>query len=124
MNPTCISLSHGSGTGLAHLLHEVVLPALGGTPGGVLEDAAILPDVEGVAAFTTDGFVVDPLEFPGGDIGKLSACGTINDLAMMGAVPSHLAVALILEEGLDKGVLSGIEILRVPGRKFQFVMYG
>jgi hydrogenase expression/formation protein HypE len=55
----------------------------------------------GRLAFTTDSFVVQPLEFPGGTIGKLAACGTINDLAMMGAKPFALSVSLIIEEGLD-----------------------
>jgi hydrogenase expression/formation protein HypE len=99
-------MSHGSGKGLQEFLSSVVLPALipGGT--GTLEDAFVF-DIPGRRlAFTTDSFVVSPLEFPGGDIGKLAACGTINDLAMVGARAILLSVSLILEEGLDIAVLS------------------
>jgi hydrogenase expression/formation protein HypE len=100
-----IQLSHGSGSGLKRLTEQVVFPAL--LPGfeGVFEDAAVFRSPGDRLAFTTDSFVVRPLEFPGGDIGRLAACGTINDLAMMGAVPIHLSVALILEEGLEAEVL-------------------
>ena len=98
--------SHGSGKGLNDLLDTIVLPALFPSGTAVLEDAAVLDLDKGRIAFTTDSFVIDPLEFPGGDIGKLAACGTINDLAMMGAVPGYLSVSLICEEGLDAAVLS------------------
>ncbi|MBD3242020.1 MAG: hydrogenase expression/formation protein HypE [Chitinivibrionales bacterium] len=103
-----IKLSHGSGAGLAELLHEVILPALTRGDAGPLEDAAVLAPESDRLVFTTDSFVVDPIEFPGGDIGKLAACGTINDLAMMGAVPRYLSVALILEEGLECGLLTRV----------------
>jgi hydrogenase expression/formation protein HypE len=96
-----ILLSHGSGRGLAALLDTIVLPAL--TDGNSIngEDAAVLSwKSSSKIAFTTDSFVVTPLTFPGGDIGKLAACGTINDLAMMGAIPRFMSVALIIEEGL------------------------
>jgi hydrogenase expression/formation protein HypE len=69
------------------------------------DDQAILPAFSGEVAFTTDSFVVKPLLFPGGDIGKLAVCGTCNDLAAGGAKPSYLAVAAILEEGLPGDVL-------------------
>jgi len=103
-----IHLSHGSGKGLADLLDEIILPAMGHNPSAVLEDAAVLAPIAGRLAFTTDSFVVNPIEFPGGDIGKLAACGTINDLAMMGALPRFLSVSLILEEGLETGPLSRV----------------
>jgi hydrogenase expression/formation protein HypE len=106
MTMTTVRMSHGSGKGQQDLLSKVVLPSLvpGGT--GTLEDAFVF-DIPGRRlAFTTDSFVVSPLEFPGGDIGKLAACGTINDLSMMGARAILLSVALILEEGLDITVLS------------------
>jgi hydrogenase expression/formation protein HypE len=105
MTDTTIRLSHGSGSGLQELLLETVLPAL--VPGqmGILEDAAVFNAPGARLAFTSDSFVVWPLEFPGGDIGKLSACGTINDLAMMGARPVYMSVSLILEEGLEKSLL-------------------
>lgn len=59
-------------------------------------------------AFTTDSFVVSPLKFSGGDIGKLAVCGTVNDLVMSGAVPEYLSLALIIEEGLDNDILAGV----------------
>ncbi|MBD3345859.1 MAG: hydrogenase expression/formation protein HypE [Chitinivibrionales bacterium] len=103
-----IELSHGSGKGLQELLGEIIFPVLASDHTGAFEDAAVISPGCGKIAFTTDSFVVNPLEFPGGDIGKLAACGTINDLAMMGAVPTHLAVSLILEEDLDAGLLRKI----------------
>jgi hydrogenase expression/formation protein HypE len=106
MSITTVRLSHGSGKGNKELLETVILPALMPRGFGVLEDAFIF-DIPGRRlAFTTDSFVVSPLEFPGGNIGKLAACGTINDLAMMGAQPVLLSVALILEEGLDCALLA------------------
>jgi len=99
-------MSHGSGKGQQELLSSVILPALGQGQSATLEDAFVF-DIPGRRlAFTTDSFVVSPLEFPGGDIGKLAACGTINDLSMMGARCILLSVALILEEGLEISVLS------------------
>jgi len=106
MNDAAIRLAHGSGKGLQELLDEVVLPAILPGRGPVLEDAAVFDVAQGKLAFTSDSFVVSPLEFRGGNIGKLSACGTINDLAMMGAIPHYLSVSLILEEGLDIGLLT------------------
>jgi hydrogenase expression/formation protein HypE len=106
MNETFIRLSHGSGSGLQELLREIVLPALLPKNSEILEDATIIERPAGRIAFTSDSFVVWPLEFRGGDIGKLSACGTINDLAMMGARPLFMSVSLILEEGLDKNLLA------------------
>jgi len=96
-----IMLSHGSGRGLQNLLQTVILPSLIGDQDDVLEDAAVLTwNQNSPVVFTTDSFVVKPLAFPGGDIGKLAACGTINDLAMMGATPLFISVALIIEEGM------------------------
>ena len=103
-----ISMAHGSGSGLSELLESLVLPNLLPETHGVLEDAALIDCSEGTLAFTTDSFVVQPLEFSGGDIGKLAACGTINDLAVMGASPSHLSVSLILEEGLAAETLARV----------------
>jgi hydrogenase expression/formation protein HypE len=100
-----ILLSHGSGRGQDELLHELILPEIGMDSGAPLEDAAVFPLPKGRIAFTTDSFVVQPLEFPGGDIGRLAVCGTVNDLAVTGAVPLALSVALILEEGLDAALL-------------------
>lgn len=103
-----VTMAHGSGSGLSALLETIVLPNLLTEQGGVLEDAALVDTEVGKLAFTTDSFVVQPLEFAGGDIGKLAACGTINDLAVMGAEPSHMSVSLILEEGLDAVLLSRV----------------
>jgi hydrogenase expression/formation protein HypE len=103
-----ILLSHGSGRGLDELLHTIILPELGTDPIAPLEDAAVFTLPQGRCAFTTDSFVIRPLEFPGGDIGKLSICGTINDLAMVGAVPHSISVAMIIEEGLDVALLRRI----------------
>lgn len=98
-----ITLDHGDGgAATARLVNDLFLRHLGGPR--VLEDAAI---VAGGAhlALTTDAFVVRPLVFPGGDIGRLSICGTVNDLAVMGARPHHLTAAFILEEGLEISLL-------------------
>ncbi|OFW60678.1 MAG: hydrogenase expression/formation protein HypE, partial [Actinobacteria bacterium RBG_16_64_13] len=67
---------------------------------GELEDAAVVDVEAGRLAFTTDGYVVSPLFFPGGDIGKLAVCGTVNDLAVMGAEPLWMSLGMVLEEGL------------------------
>jgi hydrogenase expression/formation protein HypE len=99
-----IVLGHGSGGRLSQdLLEQVFLPAFSGTTLASLEDHASLlaPQQPGARlAFTTDSFVVSPLFFPGGDIGRLSVCGTVNDLAVGGAIPHSLAAAFVLEEGL------------------------
>ncbi|MFI7117426.1 hydrogenase expression/formation protein HypE [Amycolatopsis sp. NPDC049868] len=93
-----ILLGHGSGGQLmTELLNEVIIAELGGDE--PLEDAAVV-GVGGVdTVFTTDGFVVTPRFFPGGDIGSLAVHGTVNDLAMRGAVPVALSLAYIIEEG-------------------------
>jgi hydrogenase expression/formation protein HypE len=98
-----VILGHGSGGRLsANLLRDVVVPALGAaSPGGVLNDAAIVAIAGERVAFTTDSYVVSPIEFPGGDIGELAVNGTVNDLAMMGAVPLAISLAYIVEEGLS-----------------------
>lgn len=102
----CIVLAHGGGGQLAEeLLADLVLPRLGNPILAPLDDAALLPMADGRLAFTTDSFVVQPLEFPGGDIGRLAVCGTVNDLAVCGAVPQFLSLALILEEGLPLDLL-------------------
>jgi len=105
-----VLLGHGSGGQLsARLLAEVIVPALGpARPGGPPEDAAVL-SVEGLGlAMTTDSFVVSPLFFPGGDIGTLAVHGTVNDLAMVGAMPLALSIAYVIEEGFAIGDLRRI----------------
>lgn len=98
-----VLLGHGSGGQLsAALLADVIGPALGaGAPEPIVDDAAVLdPGGTGPLVFSTDAFVVNPREFPGGSIGDLAVNGTINDLAMMGAHPIALSLAYIVEEGL------------------------
>lgn len=99
MSEERILLSHGAGGQLmADLIARVFLPRFGPSdPPG--DDAAQLT-VTGRLAFTTDAFVVDPIFFPGGDIGRLAVCGTVNDLATSGARPLTLSASFILEEGL------------------------
>lgn len=101
MNDT-IKLAHGGGgTLMQKLIRNEIIPVLGNKNLNMLADSARL-DLGGLSlAFTTDSFVVQPLIFPGGDIGKLAVCGTINDLAARGAKPLALSLALILEEGLS-----------------------
>ncbi|MEI7685870.1 MAG: hydrogenase expression/formation protein HypE [Planctomycetota bacterium] len=106
-----ITLGHGSGGRLsADLLRSIFLPAFDSSVLASLEDQATLPfDVRGGRlAFTTDAFVVRPLFFPGGDIGRLAVCGTVNDLAVGGVRPLFLSAAFILEEGLPLADLERI----------------
>ncbi|NLX18964.1 MAG: hydrogenase expression/formation protein HypE [Desulfobulbus sp.] len=99
-NEAIISLDHGSG-GLAsqNLIGDLFLKYLTSPLLRDLEDCAVLGEYAGRIALTTDSYVVDPLFFPGGDIGSLAVHGTINDLAMRGARPLALSLALIIEEG-------------------------
>ncbi|MCJ7821412.1 MAG: hydrogenase expression/formation protein HypE [Bacteroidales bacterium] len=95
-----ILLGHGSGGKMMHDLIESVFMEHFSNP--VLRaqtDAALLTINSSDIAFTTDSFVIDPLFFPGGDIGKLAVCGTVNDLAVTGAEPLYLSVSFIIEEG-------------------------
>jgi hydrogenase expression/formation protein HypE len=97
-----IVLGHGSGGKLsAQLIERVFLPAFSNPVLNKLDDQAVLEINGSRLAFTTDAFVVTPLFFPGGDIGRLAVNGTVNDLAMSGARPLYLAAAFILEEGLS-----------------------
>ncbi len=112
-----VLLGHGSGGKLsADLIQRIFLPAWDNRVLSALEDQATLDLPRGASderaeiagasadsfriAFTTDSYVVRPLFFPGGDIGKLAVCGTVNDLAVGGAIPKYLSAAFILEEGL------------------------
>jgi hydrogenase expression/formation protein HypE len=100
-------LAHGGGGALTReLVEEMIVPALGGSERG-LPDAAPIPGQEDFV-LTTDGFVVKPLFFRGGDIGSLSVHGTVNDLAVSGAQPLALSMALVIEEGLEMSVLKAI----------------
>jgi hydrogenase expression/formation protein HypE len=104
-----ILLAHGSGGKLMHDLIQSFLPELSNPILDRMEDSAVF-EVSGRMAFTTDSFVVNPIFFPGGDIGKLAVCGTVNDLAMSGAKPLYLSLALIIEEGLPIADLKKIII--------------
>lgn len=96
-----ILLGHGSGGTLtSQLIERVFLPAFGNPILDRLDDQAVLEPPGGRIAFTTDSYVVTPLFFPGGDIGRLAVNGTVNDLAMSGARPLYLSAGFILEEGL------------------------
>jgi len=96
-----IVLAHGGGGELTKkLIAERLQPKLSNPYLDPLNDSAILPIDKPRLAFTTDAYVVQPLEFPGGDIGRLAVCGTVNDLAVAGAVPKALSLAMIVEEGL------------------------
>lgn len=108
MEHDVITMAHGAGGQLSHaLMEEVVLPALGNTLLNVLHDGAVLP-LTGRTAFTTDSYVVQPHFFPGGSIGRLAVCGTVNDLSMTGAAPAYLSLAVILEEGFPIAALRRI----------------
>ncbi len=104
MDENIVTLAHGSGGEMGHALVRSLLDIFDDAILEELEDAALAPfDGEhcgGRIAFTTDSYVVRPLSFPGGDIGKLAVCGTINDLAMRGAMPLYLSAGFIIEEGL------------------------
>lgn len=112
MDNAMVLLGHGSGGVLSReLIRDVFVRHLGNPILNRMEDAALLPFdglADGALAFSTDSFVVKPLFFPGGDIGKLAVCGTVNDLAMRGAQPLFLSVGLILEEGLPLADLERI----------------
>ena len=109
MNDDLILLGHGSGGTLSHaLLADLIIPALSGVPPAAQDDAAVLEVAGQRLAFTTDSYVVDPIFFPGGDIGSLAVNGTVNDLAMVGARPLFISVGLILEEGFSRSDLAVI----------------
>lgn len=99
-NEKKILLAHGSGGKLTHQLIKSFVKKFRNLPLAKLDDSAVLK-FKGKLAFTTDSYVVDPIYFPGGDIGKLAVNGTVNDLAMVGARPLYLSAAAIIEEGFS-----------------------
>ena len=104
-----ILLSHGNGGRMMHNLIENLFLKYFANP--ILReqtDAAILNTGSAEIAFTTDSFVIDPIFFPGGNIGKLAVCGTVNDLAVSGAEPKYLSVSFIIEEGFPMKDLEAI----------------
>lgn len=103
-----ITLAHGSGGTLTHeLINSIFYKHFKNDLLGSENDAAVF-NAEGRMAFTTDSFVITPVIFRGGNIGKLSVCGTVNDLASMGAVPKYLSCGFIIEEGLKFSELDEI----------------
>ena len=102
-----VQMAHGGGGRLMrNLVEQMFLPAFGVADLPLPpHDSAVLPSQAGRLAFTTDSYVVNPLCFPGGDIGHLAICGTVNDLAMAGAKPEYLSAGFILEEGLSMEML-------------------
>lgn len=116
-----ILLAHGSGGVLSHELVRDIFKRHFTNPFlDALNDAAVLTLPPGRVAMTTDSYVVQPLFFPGGNIGELAVCGTVNDLAVVGATPLYLSAGFILEEGfpldtLERIVVSMAEMARVAG---------
>jgi hydrogenase expression/formation protein HypE len=109
MTDKTIMLAHGGGGELTRqLLAERILPKLANPLLDPLGDAAVLPSPGETLCMTTDGYVVQPLEFPGGDIGRLAICGTVNDLAVEGATPRAISLAMVLEEGLPMATLDRV----------------
>ncbi len=104
-----IMLAHGEGgRAMRRLVRDRIVAALGSVYLGTMDDAARLPAIDGPVAMTTDSFVVTPLFFPGGDIGKLAVFGTVNDLVVSGAEPLYLSLSLIIEEGFSLAVLDRV----------------
>jgi len=104
-----IVLAHGGGGELTgRLIAEHFLPRLKNPALSRLSDSAVVPWNACEVVFTTDSYVVTPLEFPGGDIGRLAVAGTVNDLAVMGAEPIALSLGMIIEEGLPMDVLDRV----------------
>jgi len=104
-----ILLAHGGGGRLMHrLIDDIFVVSFADLALESGHDGAILDRPDGRIAMTTDSYVVDPLFFPGGDIGSLAVCGTVNDLAMCGARPLYLSVGFIIEEGFETALLWNI----------------
>ena len=105
-----VLLAHGGGGGLSYqLIKDLIIPAFDNNSKlKELDDAARVSFKNGRLAFSTDSFVVKPMFFPGGDIGSLAVCGTVNDLAMVGAEPLYISVSFIIEEGLSLTILKKV----------------
>ncbi len=106
---TTVQLAHGGGGRLMReLIEQLFLPAFANPALAARHDSAVLPVERGRIAFSTDTYVVQPRVFPGGDIGRLAICGTVNDIAMAGARPVWLSAGFLIEEGLPFGELRQI----------------
>lgn len=104
-----IQMAHGGGGKLMHdLINKVFIPNFDKTGTNIEHDGAVFDIGDSKLAFTTDSYVIDPLFFPGGNIGELSVYGTVNDLAMCGAKPLYISCALIIEEGFPVETLEKI----------------
>jgi hydrogenase expression/formation protein HypE len=109
LHPPRIALAHGGGGQLTdELVQSVFLPRLDNNALNDLLDSALLQHHGERLALTIDGYVVQPLKFPGGDIGRIAISGTVNDLAVVGAKPLGIALGLILAEGLDQSILQEV----------------
>ena len=113
-----ITLDYGSGgKKTSRLIESMIVPALANPALSELGDGAVIPGADKLV-FSTDSFVVDPIFFPGGSIGKLSVCGTVNDIAMCGGEPKYLSCAFIIEEGFPAAELARVvEAIREAGEK-------
>lgn len=100
--------AHGGGEMMGRLIEDHILRALGNRTLNELIDGAVLASETDRIVMTTDSFVVQPLEFPGGDIGRLAVCGTVNDMAVMDGCPIGLSLGLIIEEGFELARLDRI----------------
>jgi len=107
--PNTILLSHGSGGEQSRsLVREIFAKRFSNPALNAMGDSAIVEIPRSLLAFTTDSYVVKPLFFPGGDIGKLAVCGTVNDLAVAGARPAYLTAAFVIEEGFEMSLLERV----------------
>ncbi len=112
-NRETVTMAHGAGGRQTSALIDRIFRTYLGNDLLTADDAAVLPMPAGRIAMSTDGFIVSPYRFPGGNIGKLSICGTVNDLACMGAVPRYLTCGFVIEEGFPVDDLE--EIVRAMG---------
>lgn len=104
-----IEMRHGAGgEETDEIIGRIFAEAYGNPVLAAMEDGAVLPPIDGSPVFTSDTFVIQPVEFPGGDIGRLCVCGTVNDLAAMGAKPLYLTTSFILETGLELSKLKSV----------------
>ena len=94
-----VTMAHGAGGRQTSELIDMIFKAHFDNPDLTADDAAVLTPPIGKMAVSTDGFIVSPAFYPGGNIGKLSICGTVNDLSCMGAKPLYLTCAFVIEEG-------------------------
>ncbi|MDM8515346.1 hydrogenase expression/formation protein HypE [Desulfobacterales bacterium HSG16] len=102
MNTDKILLDHGSGGKMSHeLITRILLPNFDNPALSLLDDGAVFDINTGKLAFSTDSYVIDPIFFPGGCIGDLAVNGTVNDIAMCGAIPLYLSAGMIIEEGFS-----------------------